>query len=293
MTSNSPASIPADTPASAPASAGLDGQAPSPAFQQSWADLHSQAVTVLTAACRLRRPNPHADGTTTPGEPIDFADFLASVLAGVAANVGSIDRVTAGRPGSWEADLVGQLLTGTVGADEVWLYEHRTEPVVVPLNVPELVWDLPGFPDYETALDAALAPFYVVTDPDHPDNLAGVDLSDEQWGALEAATQTTEATVLAAYTRLYQQYAEAFTAAVHAAAAQIPVLAAAGITVTVTTITDPTTTGAQATGVVNPVDELTHGPSDDALVTRLWNAAAAAVPIPTPPVIPTIPGGPS
>ncbi|HYM53067.1 MAG TPA: hypothetical protein VEW45_06275, partial [Candidatus Dormibacteraeota bacterium] len=47
----------------------------------------------------------------------------------------------AGRPGSWEADLVEQLLRGTVGWDEQYLSEHRTEPVVIHLNVARLVED--------------------------------------------------------------------------------------------------------------------------------------------------------
>ena len=45
----------------------------------------------------------------------DFAGWLASVLARVAAHAGSADALTAGRPGSWEAALVEQLVKGTVG----------------------------------------------------------------------------------------------------------------------------------------------------------------------------------
>lgn len=47
--------------------------------------------------------------------PVDFSDFLASALGAVAANVGSAERITAGRPGSWESDALGQLVAGTVG----------------------------------------------------------------------------------------------------------------------------------------------------------------------------------
>jgi hypothetical protein len=36
-------------------------------------------------------------------------------LARLAAQLGSSQAVTAGRPGSWEAALVDQLLAGTVG----------------------------------------------------------------------------------------------------------------------------------------------------------------------------------
>ena len=45
----------------------------------------------------------------------DFPGWLAAVLARVAARAGSADALTAGRPGSWEAALVEQLVKGTVG----------------------------------------------------------------------------------------------------------------------------------------------------------------------------------
>ena len=51
----------------------------------------------------------------------DFAGWLADVLARVAALKGGSDALTAGRPGSWEASLVDQLLAGTVGFDDEYL----------------------------------------------------------------------------------------------------------------------------------------------------------------------------
>jgi len=49
----------------------------------------------------------------------DFAGWLAAVLARAAGQLGSSDALIAGRPGSWEASLVDQLVKGTVGyADE-------------------------------------------------------------------------------------------------------------------------------------------------------------------------------
>ena len=45
----------------------------------------------------------------------DFPGWLADVLARIAAHAGSADALTAGRPGSWEAALVEQLVKGTVG----------------------------------------------------------------------------------------------------------------------------------------------------------------------------------
>jgi len=51
----------------------------------------------------------------------DFGGWLADVLGRVAARKGSSDALTAGRPGSWEASLVDQLVKGTVGYDDEYL----------------------------------------------------------------------------------------------------------------------------------------------------------------------------
>ena len=55
----------------------------------------------------------------------DFAGWLADVLARVARVHGSSDALTAGRPGSWEAALVQQLLAGTVGEHDQYLPPGR------------------------------------------------------------------------------------------------------------------------------------------------------------------------
>jgi hypothetical protein len=51
----------------------------------------------------------------------DFAGWLAAVLATAAARLSSSDALIAGRPGSWEASLVDQLVKGTVGHDDEYL----------------------------------------------------------------------------------------------------------------------------------------------------------------------------
>jgi fructose-1-phosphate kinase PfkB-like protein len=58
----------------------------------------------------------------------DFAGWLASILANVAAKLGSSDALTAGRPGSWEAELVQQLTKGTVGWGDAYLGDYK-EPL--------------------------------------------------------------------------------------------------------------------------------------------------------------------
>ncbi len=55
----------------------------------------------------------------------DFAGWLAAVLASVAARLGSVAALTAGRPGSWEAGLVDQLVAGTVGYEGEDLDAYR------------------------------------------------------------------------------------------------------------------------------------------------------------------------
>jgi hypothetical protein len=111
-------------------------------------DLRAEAVRVLTAAAHRLR----ADGT-----PCDFADFLAGVLAATSANLGGVEQLLAGRPGSWEAALVRSLVAGTIGDDPGTLWRARTEPLIVPLNVAEMLEGLdlhPGLLTVEEALEA-------------------------------------------------------------------------------------------------------------------------------------------
>jgi hypothetical protein len=63
--------------------------------------------------------------TTAVQHEHDFADWLADVLAAVAARHGSSCALVAGRPGSWEADLVTRLVRGTVGWDDEHLDSYR------------------------------------------------------------------------------------------------------------------------------------------------------------------------
>ena len=51
----------------------------------------------------------------------DFAGWLAHVLAEVAGQLGGSDELIIGRPGSWEASFVDQLVKGTVGYDDSYL----------------------------------------------------------------------------------------------------------------------------------------------------------------------------
>ncbi|WP_328321848.1 hypothetical protein OHA70_25495 [Kribbella sp. NBC_00382] len=85
--------------------------------------------------------------------PGDGAEFITHVLATVAANLGSSYAVIQGRPGSWEASGVGQLLSSTVGCDDEFLMTYRTEPVEI---VASSTYELDELGIYET-YEASLA----------------------------------------------------------------------------------------------------------------------------------------
>jgi hypothetical protein len=55
----------------------------------------------------------------------DLGGWLAGVLAHVSADLGSTSALTAGRPSSWEAELVQQLVTGTVGYEDDYLADYK------------------------------------------------------------------------------------------------------------------------------------------------------------------------
>ena len=67
------------------------------------------AVEAVTAAARAEH---------------DFGGWLSLVLCRAAAQLGTLDALTAGRPGSWEAALVDQLARG-LAADDEGLADYR------------------------------------------------------------------------------------------------------------------------------------------------------------------------
>ncbi len=203
-------------------------------------DVLADAVRVLTEAARLTRPvyAPASPGqaadlvyeasSSTVGpdgqqsardvqdvrryvetgqrEPEDFAEFVAQVLVAAAANVGGVETVLAGRPGSWEAAAVRQLLVGTVGSDGEYLLEHRTEPVVVRVFVEEILNDLGVWDRYDEAL-RVLSDRAAVLDVDAPEQ-------DELAAAEERLEQDRQ--------RTWAEYGEALRARIEAAAAARP-----------------------------------------------------------------------
>lgn len=122
-----------------------------PAAASNPADALSRAaVGVLTELAAIRIPGPgDADS------PLDFADHLARILTHVAADAGGLDRLLAGRSGSWDADLIRQLVDGTVPAGR--LHTWRTQPIrVAPINGENLLAeDLAPYDQALTALQEA------------------------------------------------------------------------------------------------------------------------------------------
>lgn len=158
----------------------------------------AQAIAALTAAARGTKIR----GAGTPHEQIeqaDFADLAAHVLTSVAANLGGAESLLAGRPGSWEADVLRQLINGTAPEDEI--HRYRTEPVRITV-FPEGDFQDLGLADlFGHDLDQAI------------EEQARDDLSEEQETAADRLVEAIERLWerdLAAYAAAYLEAARAF-----------------------------------------------------------------------------------
>ena len=199
-------------------------------------DAHvADAVRALTAAALQTYPTPYG-----LAKRFDFAELACRVLTAVAANLGGVEALLAGRPGSWEADSLRRLVHATTPEDR--LLGWRTEPVRLRLNPAEVLAELGIEALYEHAHDAISDRY------DHDLDDDQVDAIDEQVDALEALWEADLAAYAAAYTDL-----------VRAAAAEL------GITVPVE---------------VEVVDDDRVDPGWDTLAERLHATARAATPLP-------------
>jgi hypothetical protein len=70
----------------------------------------------------------------------DFAGWLAQVLAAAAGQLGSSDEPVIGRPGSWEASLLDQLVKGTVGHDDEYLPALAGKRKLTDVKVRDIRW---------------------------------------------------------------------------------------------------------------------------------------------------------
>jgi hypothetical protein len=114
------------------------------------------AIAALTTAARGRR----TIGAGTPDEhtdPVDFGEIACHVITAVAANVGGVETLLEGRPGSWEADYVRQIVLSTAGEDQAELMRYRTEPLRIPF-APLWVFEELGLVDlYDEAEEELIA----------------------------------------------------------------------------------------------------------------------------------------
>jgi len=106
-----------------------------------------RAIAALTDAALAATDN---GGRERP----DFGEIVCRVITHVAANLGSLDALLAGRPGSWEADLVRQIVESTSPEQE--LLSWRTIPVELILNPEEVLWELGVGQMYDDAVDAII-----------------------------------------------------------------------------------------------------------------------------------------
>ncbi|MEO9249115.1 hypothetical protein ABDK96_15630 [Citricoccus nitrophenolicus] len=165
------------------------------------------AIEALTAAASGTRiigrgtPNEHR-------EPVDLAEIVCQVITAVAANVGGVEMLLAGRPGSWEADYVRQIVHSTAGHEEADLLRFRLEPVRLVVDFEgtfydfglETMWDQEREQAIEREQNDSLTEEQIV------EASALVDAINELWDRDKAA------------------YNEAYTATVH------QVLTARGLT---------------------------------------------------------------
>jgi hypothetical protein len=164
------------------------------------AALVGQAIGVLTAAAQQTRVR----GAGSPAETIesaDFADIAAQVLTSVAANLGSVETLLAGRPGSWEADLVRQLVEGTAGYDPGDLLRWRTAPVRLEFDAYDTLYDFGIAELFEEERDQAAERTYdeALTD----EQLAA---AEEQLVAIERLWESDQAAYTEAYRTTAQRY---------------------------------------------------------------------------------------
>lgn len=220
---------PASQPRSEPPPAGPGAAGPERTHDQVLAD----AVRVLTEAARLTRPVLVRDESASEGaaypvwvpgpdrEPADWAEFVTQALVGAAANVGSIGAALDGRPGSWEAEGVRNLLTSTVGEDDQELLRHRTEPVVVTLYVEVLMADLDAYGGYDQAQkELSRRAEAVAPSATSPEGAAALPpLTEEQERQLDAVADLEER-LEQMRAQDYANYGQALKANVEAAAAR-------------------------------------------------------------------------
>lgn len=119
----------------------------------------AEITRLLTAIAR--RTHLRGNGEETRH---DFGEIISIVVTATAANLGGVEELLAGRPGSWEADYVRQIVNSTALPRE--LNQYRTEPVKLVFNPEDLFDDvgLRGLFDDED--DELASGYHNGTEPD-------------------------------------------------------------------------------------------------------------------------------
>jgi|GEM_PF-4556237 len=82
----------------------------------------------------------------------DFAEVACRVITAVAANRGTVEDLLKTRSGSWEADLIRNIVLGTAGDDPEALQSCRTKPILIDFDPDQLVDDLGLTTQFDTAI---------------------------------------------------------------------------------------------------------------------------------------------
>lgn len=163
----------------------------------------ADAIAALTAAARQTRVR--GNGTDHASvEPVDFGEIACHVIATVAANLGGVEELLAGRPGSWEADYVRQIVHSTAGDDPDELLRYRTEPVRLAFDAEDVFYDL-GLSDLyesdaealgrrEDAIDEEL--FEAVATPEERAQIADIQAAMPSWDVADDAERARGAALM-------------------------------------------------------------------------------------------------
>lgn len=122
----------------------------------------------------------------------------------MAANLGGVDELLAGRPGSWEADYVRQIVHSTAGDDPEALLRYRTDPVRLAFDAEDVFYDL-GLSDLyesdaetlsrrEDAIDEEL--FEAVATPEERSQIADIQAAMPSWDAADDAERARGAALM-------------------------------------------------------------------------------------------------
>jgi hypothetical protein len=213
----------------------------------------------------------------------DGGELICHLVATVAANLGSVDAITAARPGSWEADLVHQILTSTVGPGD--LLRWRTAPIEIVENVEMLLF---GLDLGEALYDASLEQIWAALETAGHGMATGVanmrQLTVEGEALYDAAIEPIQALQAEDFAR----YVDSFTIAVRVVVEQLvkDEGLAPDVAVSVRFVDyragDEDGNGEPLTADLDGARyEAQYGPLTDApLEVRVWQAARALVPPP-------------